>query len=112
MKGLFFFVLFSVFCSSVYAHPASKIALTYDSATKTVKATITHPVNNAKSHFIDKVDVALNDREIIEHRISRQDNNVGQTVKYLIPDAKSGDTIAVEAYCNLSGKLTKKITVE
>ncbi|MFA4842575.1 MAG: hypothetical protein WC658_01910 [Candidatus Omnitrophota bacterium] len=94
---------------NAYGHPPSDIAVTYDSATKTLHAVITHPVSNPERHFINKVDIRLNGQEIIEHRISMQDNNVNQAVSYLIPDVKDGDVISVEAYCNISGKLTKEI---
>ncbi len=91
------------------AHPPSDILITYDTATKTLKAVITHQVSNPDKHFINKVDIQLNGQEIIEHKISRQDNNASQTVSYLIPEAKSGDTVSIEAYCNISGKLEKEI---
>lgn len=97
---------------SAYAHPPSDIIINYDTATKTLKAVIMHNVSNPASHFIKKVDVALNEQEIIEHKISRQDNNTTQTVTYLIPDAKTGDTLSVEAYCSISGKLKKEIKVK
>lgn len=58
-----------------------------------------------------KVDVSLNDIEIIEHKISRQDSNTNQTTSYLIPDTKTGDMISVEAYCSISGKLKKEIRI-
>lgn len=99
-------------CPLAYAHPPSEISITFDKAAKILKAVITHPVNNPQNHFINKVDIALNGKEIIEHKISRQDNGVTQTVTYLVPDVKDADTLSVEAYCNISGKLLKKITVK
>lgn len=95
-----------------YAHPPQDITITYDPATKEVSAVITHRVSNPATHFIEKVDVSVNGKEIIERKISRQDNNVDQTVRYLIPDVKPGDTVSVEGYCNLSGKLTKEIKID
>jgi hypothetical protein len=53
----------------------------------------------------------LNGKEIIQHIISRQDNNTEQIVAYLVPDAKEGDVLGIEAYCNISGKLKKEIKV-
>ena len=97
---------------SVYAHPPSDILITYDTAIKTLKAVITHQVSNPQNHFINKVDVSLNGQEIIEHKLSRQDNNIDQAVSYLIPDAEAGDTISVEAYCNISGTLKREIEVK
>lgn len=96
---------------SAYAHPPSDIAISYDSLTKTLKAVITHQVSNPKTHFINKVDIGLNGQKIIEHQISLQDNNMAQAVSYLIPDAKTEDTVSVEAYCNISGKLKREIKI-
>lgn len=96
---------------NAYAHPPSDIIITFDPETKILKAVIMHSVSNPQKHYINKVDIALNGQEVIEQRISRQDNNTNQTVIYLIPDAKTGDSISVEAYCNISGKLKKEMKV-
>lgn len=96
---------------SAFAHPPQDIKITFDADTKTLKAVIIHPTSNPQNHFIKKVDVSLNGKEIIEHKISRQDNNADQTVSYFIPDAKEQDTLAVEAYCSISGALEKEIKV-
>ena len=102
-------LLLSSFSSTASAHPPSDIKITYDFYTKTLKAVITHKVSDVKKHFINKVDVGLNGKKIISHAISQQDNLISQTVSYLIPDAKTGDVLSVEAYCNISGKLEKEI---
>ncbi len=115
MKRLTVFILFCFFVSFsplAYAHPPSDIVISYNPETKIVDAVINHPVAIPENHFIKKIDVGLNGKEIIEHQISRQDNNATQTVAYLIPDAKIGDTISIEAYCSISGKLEKEIRVE
>jgi len=103
--------IFAATSSIAYAHPPSDIIITYDAATKTLHAVIMHNVSNPTNHYIKKVDVGLNGQEIIEHRISRQDNNTTQTVSYLIPDVKTGDVLSVEAYCSISGKLEKEIKI-
>lgn len=111
MKIAFFTVLF-VFVAAVslaLAHPPSDITITYDPATKTLQAVIIHPVGNPQTHFIDKVDVSLNGKEVLTQFISRQDNNNSQAVSYVIPDAKDGDELSVEAYCSISGKLEKEV---
>ena len=100
-------------CSAIaYAHPPTDIIITFDPATKMVKAVIVHPVSNPQGHFIKKVDVGLNGKEIIEQQISRQDTTTEQSVCYLVPDAKPGDTISVEGYCSISGTLKKEIKIE
>jgi desulfoferrodoxin (superoxide reductase-like protein) len=108
---LFAFIIFSAI-SSVYAHPPSDIKITFDPKTKMLEAVIMHNTSNPLNHYIKKVDVGLNGEEIIEHSISREDNNLTQDTRYLVPDVKNGDTLSVEAYCNISGKLKKEIKVE
>jgi len=112
MKKIIIFLILSFFVSSAaYAHPPSDIKITYDSKTKILTALIMHNVSDTKKHYINKVDVGLNGKEIISHVISRQDNNISQAVSYLIPDVKIGDKLSVEAYCSISGKLEKEIKV-
>ncbi|MCM8797760.1 MAG: hypothetical protein NC923_07845 [Candidatus Omnitrophica bacterium] len=95
----------------VYAHPPTDISITYDVKNKTLEAVIAHPVSNPQAHFINKVNILLNGQVIIEHRISRQDNNTKQTVIYVIPDAGDGSVLTVEAYCSISGKLKKEVKI-
>ena len=109
---LLVFLIFSVSVSTAYAHPPSDIKINFDASTKMLHAVILHNVSNPLKHYIKKVDVALNGGKIIEHSISRQDNNDSQTVTYLIPDVKDGDVLSVEGYCSISGTLTKEITVK
>ena len=97
--------------SAAYAHPPSDIKISFDAKTKMLTAVILHNTSNPAGHYIKKVDVGLNGKEIIEQHISRQDNNLSQLVTYLIPDVKNKDVISVEGYCSISGKLSKAITV-
>ena len=115
MKKIVAFLVFLTFfmiASMAYAHPPSDIKITFDPKTKILQVVIIHNTNNPISHYIKKVNIGLNGKEIIEHSISREDNNDTQTVSYLIPDAKDGDTLSVEAYCSISGKLKKEIEVK
>lgn len=109
---VFMLICLVIAVSSVaYAHPPSDIIITFDPKTKILNAVIMHNVSNPASHFVKKVDIALNAKEIIEHTLSRQDNNSNQTVSYMIPDAKAGDILSVEAYCSISGKTKKQIEI-
>ena len=110
MKKIIMFLILSFFISSLaYGHPPSDIKITYDSKTKILTAFIMHNVSDVKKHYINKVDLGLNGKEIISQAISQQDNGISQEVSYLIPDAKAGDKISAEAYCSISGKLEKEI---
>jgi len=110
-KAIFLFTVISFLSGMVYAHPPSDIKITFDPDTKILHAVIYHNTSNPINHYIKKVDVGLNGKEIIEHQISREDNNETQTVSYLIPDAKDCNSLSVEGYCSISGKLKKEITV-
>ena len=114
MKKVLLFVVFSIFlaaASLAYAHPPSDIKITFDAKTKMLHAVILHNVKDALKHYINKVDVALNGKKIIEHNISKQDNNESQAVDYLIPDAKDGDVLSVDGFCSIVGNLKKDIIV-
>lgn len=115
MKKIAGFLTMAAFlfaASSAYAHPPSDIKITFDAKTKILNALITHNVSDTRKHYIKKVDVGLNAREIIGQQISEQDNNLTQSVSYFIPDVKDGDMLSVEAYCSISGKLKKEIQVK
>ncbi|MGB9643020.1 MAG: hypothetical protein ACP5JO_08915 [Candidatus Ratteibacteria bacterium] len=94
-----------------YCHPPSDIKINFDEQTKIVKAEILHNTTNPDKHFIGKVDVHLNGKEIISQKISKQENPKSQHVIYLITDVKKGDNIAIEAYCSVGGILKKTMTV-
>lgn len=111
-KLVCFAIVFFLGMSALYAHPPSDIKISFDPSVKLLEADIVHNTSNPTKHYINKIDVALNGKEIIEHSISRQDNNQSQTVRYYIPDAKDGDKLSVEGYCSVSGKLEKKISVK
>jgi desulfoferrodoxin (superoxide reductase-like protein) len=86
------------------AHPPKGVVLEYDSETSILSISVTHSVNNSSKHYVSKVTVELNGKEIIEQKFKRQTSGEIQEVVYKVIDAKEGDKIAVTAYCNISGK--------
>ncbi|MFH0827070.1 MAG: hypothetical protein V1923_04190 [Candidatus Omnitrophota bacterium] len=112
MKKLFLCLGMLSFAATALAHPPVHIEVSFNRETKILAAKISHPVENPSTHYIAKVDVALNGKEILSHEISRQDTQNEQVVLYLIPDIKTGDEVSVEAYCSISGKKERKITIE
>ncbi|MCX5657345.1 MAG: hypothetical protein NTZ48_03860 [Candidatus Omnitrophica bacterium] len=108
----FIFLIFLAVVSITYAHPPSDIKITFNPDTKMLTAIIMHNTSNPDKHCINKVDVGLDGKQIIEHFISREDNNESQTVVYLIPDAKDNDVISVGGPCSISGELQKEITIK
>lgn len=96
---------------TAYAHPPSTIKIQFDLATQILKADIEHRVSDPATHYINKVDIGLNGEEIQTLSFPAQATPKRQILEIQLAGVKSGDTISVEGYCNLSGKLTEKITV-
>ncbi|MBI4845616.1 MAG: hypothetical protein HY810_03965 [Candidatus Omnitrophica bacterium] len=111
-KVLIAFLLFLSGSSIAYAHPPSDIKITFDPEKKLITAEALHETSDPLRHYIKKVEIKLNGKEIIKQKISQQDNESSQTVFYIIPDAKGADVISVDASCRMTGKLKKKIKIE
>jgi len=113
-KLIMFFLLYFLLPSAsiAFAHPPQDIIIDFDPASKILKAVIIHNVANPENHYIKQVDIGINGKEIIVHKLTRQGNNNEQTVSYLIPDVKLGDTLSVEGHCSISGNLEKEIKVK
>jgi len=105
-------LVFLLSASIAYAHPPSDIIITYDPATKTLTAEIKHSVSNPTQHYIKKVDIGLNGKEIAELDFKKQDSYFSQDITYTFVDIKPKDTLSVEAFCSISGKLKKEIKAE
>ncbi len=103
-------IIFISYCLA-FAHPPSDIKITYDPEIATLTAVIYHNVSNTKNHYIKKVDIGLNGKEIKEIKFTEQENNSFQTLSLVIPDVRPGDRLSVEGYCSISGKLEKEIKV-
>lgn len=98
--------------SLLLAHPASEVNLEFDNDTHLLMVNFVHKVKNAEEHFIIGVIVYLNNEEIIEQKIAKQDNTESGSLVYRIIDAKSGDKIKVSIKCNKVGKKSNEITIE
>jgi len=112
MKKITFFLCgLLALSATAFAHPPSDIKIQFDPTTKNLSAVVKHRVSNPKSHYIYKVDIGLNGKEIKMLSFKQQETSTSQTVSFVIPEAKKGDTLSVEGYCNLSGKLKKEIKI-
>ena len=98
--------------AQAFAHPPSDIKIKFDNRTKTLTADIKHAVGNPLNHYIKKVDIELNGKEIQTLNFNRQETSAGQTLKLVIPEAQAADFLSVEGYCSLSGKLKKQIRIK
>ena len=104
-------ILMCIACIS-YAQDSIGIQAKYDSATNQMTVYIGHPVANPLLDYISFVEIDLNRRKVIEQYMKRQDNNIGVTLVYRIPDAKIGDTITITAQSTAKGLLKRMLVVQ
>jgi desulfoferrodoxin (superoxide reductase-like protein) len=93
------------------AHSPKSLELDYNSETSVLNISVTHSVNDASKHYVNKVVVELNGKKIIEQKFRSQTDEEGQQMVYSIIDAREGDKISVSAFCNISGKKKGELTV-
>ena len=109
-----YFILFFglLFISTILAHGPKEIDLEFNTETKILKISIAHNVRNPNEHYIDEVEVLLNDETVVVQTLSMQTNKDGLELIYIITDAKPGDTIEVKASCNKFGRKKGEIEVK
>lgn len=106
---LFLVILFLIFSSQAFTHPASKVTLLVEG--KVLYVTVNHNVSNPENHYTEEILVFLNDKEIIRQMFFIQTGDI-QKVSYTIPSLKAGDKITVKTNCSRGGKRSGTITVE
>ncbi len=105
----------SIFCcvvvsQSVVAHPPSDLDVSYDFDEQVLTVVVTHPVSDPSTHYIHKVEVYVNDVDVIDEDFQNQQANDSFTLEFSV-GAEAGDEIKVEAECNINGKLEETIFV-
>lgn len=114
MKKLLLFSVILVFILTfnVYAHPPGNIEMSFNAENNMLEVTVPHNSNDNTDHFVNNVEVFLNDNLQIEQSFIMQTDNEVQYLHYMIPGAKSGDTIRLVAECNKFGSRETEITLE
>ena len=89
------------------AHNPTDIVMSYDPGTEKLSVTITHPVADPATHYVNKVQVRQNGRTISDPDYKSQPDKNTFTYTY---DVKGipGDTFWVLATCSQGGSLEKK----
>lgn len=105
MKKIIFLLTLILFSclTALSAHPASEVKAEFDKEKNILTVEITHSVKDSESHFIDELEIELNDEEIITQKFTFQLNDEVQKALYFIPGAKKGDSIQIKAECNKFG---------
>lgn len=89
------------------AHSPSDIQVSYDPGTEKLSVTITHPVDDPATHYVNKVQVRQNERTISDPDYKSQPDKNTFTYTYEVKGIP-GDTFWVLATCNQGGRLEKK----
>jgi desulfoferrodoxin (superoxide reductase-like protein) len=98
--------------ASVSAHAPKRLDAEFDTETHLLTVTAYHAVKDAAKHYVEKIEVELNGKRIVEQKFKSQPDLEKQVVLYMIADARVDDEIKVVAHCNISGKKSYTIEVE
>lgn len=114
MKKIFCFtlVILFLFTLNAFAHPPAAIDLEFDLENNILEASVDHRSGDNRDHYVEKVEVFLNDELIINQDFFLQFDNDQQKLLYLIPGAEEGDLIKLIAYCNQFGSLETEMLIE
>lgn len=114
MNKIFGFAAIFIFSLATIAsaHPPQLMTLDFDKPTQTLTATIIHQVNNPYHHYIFKIVVSVNGKEIVDKKLDHQDDREQEKIQFVLKDVNPGDTITVEAFCNISGHISSAFKVE
>jgi desulfoferrodoxin (superoxide reductase-like protein) len=101
-----------VFSLRTYTHPPAKIDLDFNNEEKILKVEVHHPVLLIRNHYINKIEIYLNDDLKIVQDFDRQLTKKTQKAGYFIFEAQKGDVIKVKAICNKHGDKTATLVVQ
>ncbi len=111
MKKFICFLFISFVLAGVsFAHPPSDIQINIDK--DKLDIIIKHSVENVSQHYINLVDVKLNDKSVINQKFSIQRDKETQTLIYVIPGLKANDKVVVQANCNIFGDKKQDLLVK
>jgi hypothetical protein len=103
-------LLIFLVCSHVLAHAPREVSLSYGDDDEVVVIEIVHSSGDPARHYVDRVDVFLNDEQIGSESPEATNDPI-ITVPLSEFGIESGDIIAVRVYCNRGGDLYAQITV-
>ena len=97
---------------TVSAHPPTKVNIEFDKETKILHVRFEHKVRNATDHFIYRILVRINEKDVIEQKVEIQDDKNGGYLTYKINHAVEGDAVEVQLDCVKGGKKSGKLLIE
>lgn len=106
---LFCLLVIFIFVPKVMAHSPNSMTLEYDENTNQLDVTITHPVSDNLTHYIEEVRIKVNSTLNQPNEYNSQPGNTF-TYSYTI-EAAPGTRFEVKATCSISGDITRSIVV-
>ncbi|MEA2069762.1 MAG: hypothetical protein U9O98_00575 [Asgard group archaeon] len=94
----------------ISGHSPSTMSLSYDLQTNLLEVNISHSVSNTDNHYIESVEIWLNDVLNRSENYDSQPTTNSFSYEYTIL-ANIGDEIEVIATCNQFGSMTRTLTV-
>lgn len=99
-------VLFAV--NTAAAHSPTSMEIQYDTGTETLTVTITHTVDNANDHYIERVEIRKNGELVTSKDYTSQPSESKFSYSYEVT-ASTGDSLEAEAICNRFGSISKSV---
>ncbi len=99
------------FAGSSRAHSPTSIEIDYDFETSILTVTVYHSVTEPDIHYINQIDVWVNDILNTTEYYSRQFETTYQYDTFNIT-ANHSDTIKIKAHCNVSGSLIDEFILQ
>lgn len=92
--------------ATAFGHPASEV--TISNAGETLTVTVAHGTRDVAIHYIDNVTIHVNGAKAVIQHCIRQTSPTAQTLTYVVPGLKKGDSVQAATHCNKSGHKTSK----
>jgi hypothetical protein len=107
---IMFFLISIPLSTNIMAHSPSSMKISYNLEAKTINATISHSVSNPNNHYVNEIEVRINEQlyETFEYT-----SQPGSSFTYALDsiEADVGDIIEVKAICNQGGQITRQLTI-
>jgi len=94
------------------AHKAAAQDIQYDKSKNLLTVSFEHKVSNPANHFITKIEIKLNNKDLLEQDSYKQESALGGSFFYKVIDAKPGDKFTLTTTCNKGGKLASTYEVK
>jgi desulfoferrodoxin (superoxide reductase-like protein) len=99
-----------IFSTTAFCHNPTGIFVIVKEAG--IDVVVNHFVGEVDDHYIKKIEVILNGKVVAIKEFTSQTDESTQQVSFDMLLAKKGDLLQITAYCNISGYLVRKMTVE